>query len=434
MNRTGIPIAHVLLAICYIPGVLYSQDLGAASCQCEIGCQPLAGGCWWDRPQLTGDWHGVRPALMQSGMVWEIDHTTFSHGVTAGGIDRRFTFAGHGDYVMNWDLSKVGLQEGLFVKLRGEHRYGESISRYDGAFLPATTPTSLPVADSNEVYLTNVLFTQFLSESFAVFGGKLDTLDGDVNAFAHRRGKDQFSNMAFVANPLLLRSVPYSTLACGFSIVHEAEPIFTFTVLNPTDTTTSAGFNELFAEGVTLNAEGRIGYDFYGAPGHQLLGGSWSSREYVSLGQDPRILLPDVPIDQQSGTWSLYWNADQYLSMYDCAPGKGWGVFGRAGIADDQANPLAYFLSAGIGGDSPFYGRQNDRFGVGYYYLGTSDEIGVFLQGALGTIGDGQGAELFYNYEVTPWCHLTGNMQVLVPEVEDVDTALLIGLRAKIDF
>ncbi|MEX0793626.1 MAG: carbohydrate porin [Pirellulaceae bacterium] len=77
---------------------------------------------------------------------------------------------------------------------------------------------------------------------------------------------------------------------------------------------------------------------------------------------------------------------------------------------------------------------QNDRFGVGYYYLGTSDEIGVFLQGALGTIGDGQGAELFYNYEVTPWCHLTGNMQVLVPEVEDVDTALLIGLRAKIDF
>lgn len=423
-----------VLSIAHQPTCIWACD---PLCDCQAAAsmtQSLYGGCLGERAKLTGDWHGMRTCLAQSGMVWDIDQTGFFFGVASGGREQDFTFAGHGDYVMNWDLGKAGIQEGLFVKLRGEHRYGESVSGFDGALLPSTIPTELPVADSDEVFLTNVLFTQFLSENFAVFGGKLDTLDGDVNAFAHRRGKEQFSNLAFVANPLLLRSVPYSTLGFGFSIVHEAQPIFTFTVLNPTDTATTTGFEELFAEGVTLTGEGRIGYDWYGAPGHQLLGFSWSSRNYTSLGQDPRILLPSVPIDQQSGTWALYWNADQYLSMYDHAPDKGWGVFGRASIADEQANPLAYFIRAGIGGDSPICGRHQDKFGVGYYYLATSDEIGVFLQAALGTIGDGQGVEMFYNYEVTPWFHLTGDMQVLVPEVEELDTALLVGLRGKIDF
>jgi hypothetical protein len=35
--------------------------------------------------------------------------------------------------------------------------------------------------------MTNVFITQVLSEHFAVFAGKIDTLDGDANAFAHRR-------------------------------------------------------------------------------------------------------------------------------------------------------------------------------------------------------------------------------------------------------
>lgn len=368
----------------------------------------------------------IRPALADSGILFQGDITQFYSGVTHGGRQRDFRYGGHGDYVIIADGGKLGIQEGLFIKLRAEHRFGESISSATGALMPATVLPDLPVADSRDLYLTNVLFTQMLSEQFGVFAGKLDTLDGDKNAFAHGRGKTQFSNMAMVANPLILRTVPYSTLGAGFVVVHEREPIFTFTVLNPTDTVKTAGFDELFRDGVTLTAETRIPTSFFGMPGHQLVGGSWSSKNYVSLGQDPRIITGNVPIARQNGSWGLYWNFDQYLVSDDCDPTKGWGVFGRAAIGDDQANPLAWFLSFGVGGDSPIRGRSQDTFGAGWYYLGASSELGPFL----GNLGDGQGVELYYNYQVSPRLAITPDLQIIMPGGAQFDTAVVVGLRA----
>ena len=143
----------------------------------------------------------------------------FYMGVVDGGLDRRGRFSGHNDYVINADLGKLGIQEGLFLKVRAEHRYGNSMAGTTGALLPANIVADLPTADSDEVYLTDVLFTQMLSERFGVFAGKLDTFDGDMNAFASGRGKTQFSNVAFVVNPALFRTVPYSTLGAGFVIL-----------------------------------------------------------------------------------------------------------------------------------------------------------------------------------------------------------------------
>ena len=193
-------------------------------------------------------------------------------------------------------------------------------------------------------------------------------------------------------------------------------------------------FDQLFAQGATLNGELRVPTKFFELPGHQLLGGTWSSRDYVALGQDPRIVLPNVPIQRTDGSWSLYWNFDQYLKVYSSDPLRGWGVFGRAGIGDDKANPISWFLSFGVGGNSPLCGRESDTFGVGWYYAGTSSRIGPILETVYGPIGDGQGVELFYNVAVTPWLNVTPDLQVIVPARENVDTAVVAGLRAKVVF
>jgi porin len=418
---------------------------GAAAvpgCSCSCACRsaapppppPQFGGCCCCRPKLTGDWWCHRNCLAENGVTLDADVTQFYFGVTEGGLDRRFDYGGHGDYVMNFDMGKLGVHQGLFLKLRAEHRFGQSISDDIGSFIPATVLPDLPVRDHEDLYLTNVLFTQALSESFAVFAGKMDTLDGDANAFAHKRGKDQFSNLAFVGNPVFLRTIPYSTLGAGFTILREAEPIFTYSILNSTDTTRTSGFDELFEEGVAMATELRLPTCFFGLPGHQLFGGAWNSQDFVSLGQDPRIVLPDFPIEEHSGSWGLYWNFDQYLYVDPCDPKRGWGVFGRAGIAEDEVVPLLYFLSAGVGGNSTIRGREADTFGVGYYYAGISEEIGPIATTLLGPLGDGQGVELFYNIEVTPWFHLTPDLQVLMPFREEVDTAVVVGLRGKIDF
>lgn len=404
---------------------------------CELAdcgsCDGIASD-WCDSPFLLGDCGGHRSGLAECGITFDADVSSFFFGNTTGGLERRFRYAGHSDYVTNFDFGKLGLKQGLFLKLRAEHRFGEPINRDTGAVLPATVLADLPAADTEEVLLTNVLFTQLLSERFALIFGKLDTLDGDMNAFAHGRGKTQFSNVGFVANPIALRTVPYSTLGAGFSILGEgAEPIFSFLVLNPTDTASTSGFDELFAEGVTLNAELRLPTEFGGLPGHHLFAGTWSSRTYVSLDQDPRVVLPPIPINRSTGSWSLYWNFDQYLVVDPCDPTRGWGVFGRAGIADDDTNPLSWLISFGVGGSSPLESRPNDSFGIGWYIAGTSNPLAQTLAQFLGPVGDGNVVELFYNCQVTPWLSVTPDLQILAPARSSVDTAFVLGVRAVIE-
>lgn len=394
-------------------------------------CCAIAAGPAFAQEALTGDWYGNRTWLAERGVTFELDVAQFYQGVTSGGVRRTDRYGGHGDYVANVDFGKLGVQEGLFLKVRAEHRFGQNINRDTGALLPASVLADLPVVDEEELLLTNVLFTQALSERFAVFFGKLDTLDGDLNAFAHGRGKTQFSNVGFVANPIALRTVPYSTLGCGFAILgDEGTPLFSYTVLNPTDTASTSGFSELFEEGVSMSAELRLPTQFGGLPGHQLFAGTWSSRDYVSLGQEPRIVLPNVPINEANGSWSLYYNFDQYLFVDPCDATRGWGLFGRAGIADEDANPLSWFLSFGVGGHNPMRGRGADTFGAGWFVAGSSDQIGPILETVLGPIDDGHGVELFYNWQATPWLNVTPDLQVIVPASENVDTALALGVRA----
>ncbi len=136
-------------------------------------------------PQLTGDWWGARDRLAEGGMTLQADNASFYIGNTTGGAQREFDFGGHGDYVLTSDLGRLGIQEGFFVKLRAEHRFGETIVNDVGCFISPTLIADLPVFGSEQLYLTNVLFTQMLSDSLAIFAGKMDTLDGDMNAFAH---------------------------------------------------------------------------------------------------------------------------------------------------------------------------------------------------------------------------------------------------------
>jgi len=86
-----------------------------------------------------------------------------------------------------------------------------------------------------------------------------------------------------------------------------------------------------------------------------------------------------------------------------------------------------------LGGSSPIPGRKQDTFGVGYFYVGISDSLKQLAPNLL-PIRDEQGVELFYNIAVTPWCHITPDLQEVNPALERANTLLLLGLRAKITF
>ena len=69
----------------------------------------------------------------------------------------------------------------------------------------------------------------------------------------------------------------------------------------------------------------------------------------------------------------------------------------------------------------------DDRFGIGYFYKGTSqalqDELAPFAD-----LEDKSGMEMFYDFGVTPWFRVTADLQVVNPATGGFGDAVFAGL------
>jgi len=405
----------------------------------------------WKRAKLTGDWFGLRTKLGNNGIQLDVDNVHIFQDVASGGIDRTGRYGGSGEIVLKLDSNKMGLWPGGFLLVRGEAAFKHAVNQNTGSIMPVNTELVMQLPARDEIVLSHVVLTQFLSEKFGVALGKLDTTGGDANEFAHGRGDENFMNLAFSLNPVALRTVPYSALGMGFVFLPTKDAILSFSVIDSEGTTTRTGFDTLFKNGTTLGSELRLTVRPFGLTGHQLIGSGWSNKDFISLNQDPREILGNIlvgtSLSKESGSWAFYYNFDQYLYQKKEDPSQGVGIFGRFGISDGKANPIHQFYSFGFGGKGMIPGRDQARFGIGYYHLKISGELrDTFPPLVLRRIGldHEQGAELFYNFAITPWLHLTPDLQIIdsarnkAPIVgsnrKAIETAVVTGLRVKIDF
>jgi porin len=391
------------------------------------------------REKLTGDWFGIRTAQAEHGVAWDISATTFYQGIASGGTSRRFDFGGRGDVLLALDGQKMGLWQGLFVNLHAETLYGTATNGRTGALMPVSVGQLLP-GDAPVTALTGVKLTQFLSEQLAVYFGKLNTLDDFNQPFTGgAAGLKGFMNTAFLLPPILARTIPYSTYGAGVAVLRDLQPVFTLTVFDPSNTPTVSGFDTFFDRGVVINAQATLPTTkLRGLPGHYSVGGVYSNAQYAALNDLAFILvqrlrgqLPALP--RQTGSWAVYGLFDQALNVDPCDPKRSWGLFGSLGITDGNPNPLRWSGAIGLGGASPLRHRPLDSFGVGYYYVGVSEALKNTAPRVL-PLRDEQGVELFYNVGVTPWCHITPDLQVVTPVRARVEASVVFGLRARVDF
>jgi porin len=101
-------------------------------------------------------------------------------------------------------------------------------------------------------------------------------------------------------------------------------------------------------------------------------------------------------------------------------------------IADDNPSFSNWNAFARIEGYGLKKSRPGDRVGFSGWYSGLSDDLKDLAAPAI-NIGDNWGLELYYNREITPWFHLTGDLQVLQNSNADTDTSLVLGMRAIFD-
>ena len=399
------------------------------------------GGPLLTRPKLTGDWGGARDALAEKGFTFDLDLTYIFQGVAGGGLDgplfKQFsdesdlgnTFGA--DFKFDLDTERAGLWSGGFFTARLQARAGRSIVQRAGTVAPvnnlAVIPNVVNDFDEGAIAVTDLSFTQYFGEKFALFAGLLNTGEGDANDLAG----SSLSNAHFLNNGLLYSLVENATspnVALGGGILFDPTESISgsFSIFGTEEAAGENPFDHL--HGTTFSTEWTVHHQLRERPGAQTVGFLYGINAVrTDIAADPRTVLASVLAGHavpttSADTWAFYYNG------YQCLVGdvdRGWGVFLRFGLSDGDPNPVKWNVAGGLAGKGLLPQREQDNWGVGVFYLDLSDQD--LLKGL--HVSDEVGGEAFYNFAITPWCHVTLDAQVIDSALPRAGTVWVLGVR-----
>jgi porin len=381
------------------------------------------------RSHLTGDWGGMRTDLANRGILIHGEASFVGGSVFDGGLDEDEEGLWKGDLIVKLDSDRMGFWEGGFASIRTEARGGNSVNPDAGTLMPVNTVAAFPAARAEDdiVDLTEAVVTQFLTPNLAIVAGLMQTLDGDVLPGAQGRGNEHFLNLALVLNPLATTTVPYSTLGVALAVFLSESSFGSFAIM---DTEESSGRNKFDTDdGTTLVADWILTHNLRGLPGGQRVAAIYADHDFTKLDQDLRNFLPNFgSIETKEHSWSVYYSGFQALGgqgFDEYKQYRGWGLGTRFGWSDGDPNPFEWFASLHLTGYGLTDARPQDRFGLGYFHLGLTD---ANLIDSL-PIDDEQGAEVFYNFALTPALFLSADLQYVDTGLEFSDDAWVAQLR-----
>jgi porin len=202
-------------------------------------------------------------------------------------------------------------------------------------------------------------------------------------------------------------------------------------IYDPNSVINKTGFEEPFANGVTIRGSVDFPVTIGGLSGHQGFVALYSTEDGADLEDIGDTFLPPFPPnspDIKDGAYYFAYTFDQYLYQASENSKEGFGLFGQFGISDGNPSKLYWSALVGIGGTGLIIpGRSRDNWGIGYYYDNPSPDLKKSLSPLL-TIRDEQGVEIFYNFAVTPGITVGVDLQVINPSLGE-DTVIIPGLR-----
>jgi porin len=441
---TVAPLAWVSDVYAFEPNASGGASSGA---QQSEGILPIPdySGDLCTRPALTGDWGGLRQQWAEKGVTFRFDWYQAVQGIVKGGTDNRWAYGTNLDLYANLDLDRMGVIPGGLVAFRAQSRFGDSVNTNTGLLLPVNTYSYFPFTDPPDenvpIAITELNYTQFLSEEFGLLVGKITTMK-NTNEFAGGEGRTQFMNFQFLFPAVYAQLVPYSTLAAGALWMPSGRFQFTSILMNTADSSTTTGFGDI-GEGATWWNSLDIQYEMNGLPGGSTLGFLYAfNGDFTRIGgmsYDPDV---GIFIGKETESWALRWDGWQYL-FTETEPGTvvdprdGWqdlqgiGVFASLGLGDKNTNPVSFAASVGVAGRGVFPGRDDDTLGLGYFYNDLQEPrpiLANFLQSST------QGIEFYYNAAILRWLSLTGDVQWTKSARAKVDDSLVLGFRCNVSF
>jgi porin len=331
--------------------------------------------------------------------------------------------------MLNADLSKLGFWNGFSVTVHAEYNYGKSVNGLGGVVSVPNTALLFPGLEGADAFdLSSLYFQQKFNDSVTLLFGKINMIDlAGMKPFSGGSGINSFWNLTFAAPPS--GAVPPYLFGTLLSV--RTEPAtFGFWVYDPVSVVNKSGFEEPFADGVSIRASVDFPVTIGGLSGRQGFAALYSTQDGTDLSGTGDILLPPFPRGDPSikdDRYHFSYSFDQALYRVSENSKEGFGIFGSFGISDGNPNKLYWSALVGIGGTGMIPGRSEDKWGIAYYYNAPSRDLKKSLP--LLNISDEQGVEAFYDFKVTPWQTVGANLQVINPTLAK-DTAVLLGLRS----
>ncbi|PPD42960.1 MAG: porin [Methylocystis sp.] len=396
---------------------------------------------------LTDTPGGPKDQLRHIGVDVDVWVTQFFQGIAAGANNGVSRYGGKLDAFLKVDGEKLGLWRGLRLNAQYEHYIGDNINQKDFALIPVNAATAFVARDNYHSALSLVV-TQQMSEQLSISVGKFNTMTlASQTPLIGGGGIDTFMNRAFalpstgigVASPgtaadRLIVSPPY--ILGGIATLKTDVATFTVAFADPRNAANPRVLERPFERGVGAVGGVTIPTRIAGLNGFHTIRGGYSNARGFDLddiGEARARLARGVGITKK-GFWLASYAVQQYLVQSDENPAVGWGVFGLATLSDGNPNPVRWSVLAGLAGNNLIRGREDDRWGVGFFHYGlTRPFLSGLAENRIYRRSEG-GVEAFYNWAITPWLRLSGDLQIIDPWNVNRPRATYMALRLQTKF
>ena len=401
----------------------------------------------WTRDKLTGDWGGLRTDLTKHGIDIDLRLSQYGQWVSSGGANQSGQYGGTMDYRVNVDGKKLfGSWDGLSLNMHARTRFGEDVNADAGDLVLPNTGMMLPLpGDYHGTDVTALSVSQYFPLPGGRLGnvslGQFDVIDlvtgfwpnigygqegfWNVNSqvsampwFGSVQGLSLFGGLAMTINQ------EYKTIESGFL------------VLGTKNVSTDWGsLSDSFDDGVFMAGWHRFFWELEEKMGYFMVFVGGSTKDQMSNDEQDFVNIPGVGIenDAEHQPWdiALYLYQDIWQAEGDSSRKANFLVGGTFGPDNPQFAQYNFFANVEMFG--LMKSRPKDRIGVGGWWNGLSSNF-KDLTSAVGVeLRNPWGFEMYYNYELTPWSHLTADLQLVENQNEGDDFAIIPGIRMVVD-
>jgi porin len=389
---------------------------------------------FWHCASPTNGFWGLNDQLTLSGIEVGLGLTTAYQANVKGGTstnDHRGRHLGKYDLGMSVDMEKLlGIEGGsLFVHGWGGWPNEEGIDTHSVG--SAWGINALSVSNRTMDIVECFYETPLFSENLTIAIGKLDfTGIFDVSKYADDECC-QFLNASLVDDP----TIPFPEQGLGF-VLNLAITDSWYIMAGVVDAQADGretGFRtafhneDYFFYALETGITPQLNCDEGAMPGAYRVG-MWMDGQDKARFSNQKNSRDDI---------GLYLSCDQLLTRENSDPEdtQGLGVFGRFGYADSNLNEFENFWSIGLQYQGLIAGRDHDVLSGAFAQGMFSDYAGA-NEGNGYTENDESLLEVYYNAQVTPWFHISPNIQYIAGPGGDKTNkdAVVFGLRTQMVF